>query len=91
MENMYKFLKSWNLCNKYQKQLLDNATKTGLDAVTPAFKTAIHKTSEATTEFIENKIADKIVKPRSMPEGNSTEIEEIIIPQEKREKIGIIG
>ena len=70
---------------------MDNATKTGLDAVTPAFKTAIHKTSEATTEFIENKIADKIVKPRSMPEGNSTEIEEIIIPQEKREKIGIIG
>ena len=39
----------------------------------------------------ENKIADKIVKPRSVPEGNSTEIEEIIIPQEKREKIGIIG
>ena len=83
-------MKSWNLCNKYQKQLLDNATKTGLDAVTTAFKRAIHKTSEAKSKYIKNKIAHKIVKPRSVPEGNSTEIEEIIIPQEKREKIVII-
>ena len=60
------------LSNKYVKELLDNAAKTGLDALKPASKKVIHKAAEPTGEFIRNKIADKIVKP----EAKSRNVEE---------------
>ena len=41
-------------------------------------KKVIHKTVEATGEFSESKVADKIVKPKN--------VEEIIVPLEKRKK-----
>ena len=41
-------------------------------------KKVIHKTVEATGEFTENKVADKIVKPKN--------VKEIIVPLEKRKK-----
>ena len=51
---------------------------TGLDALkTASSKRVAHKAAEATGEFIENKIAEKIVKLYG----------EIIIPPEKREEI----
>ena len=53
-----------NLSNKYEKQLLDTATKTKLDAPKTASKKVVHKAAEATGEFIGNKIADKIEKPK---------------------------
>ena len=52
-----------NLCNKYGKQLLDTAAKTGLDALKTASQKVVHKAAEATGDFIGNKIVDKIVKP----------------------------
>ena len=52
-----------NLPNRYGKQLLDTAAKTGLVALKTASKNVVHKAAEATVEFIGNKIADKIVKP----------------------------
>ena len=45
-----------NLSNKYKKQLLD----TELDALKTASKIMVHEVAEATSEFIGNKIADKI-------------------------------
>ena len=45
---------------KYRKQLLD----TGLDTLKTASKKVVLKATEATGEFIENKIFDKIVKPK---------------------------
>ena len=51
------------------------------------FQKVVHKTAEATGEFIGNKIADKIVKPKPVPDDNSRYVEEIFIPPEKREEI----
>ena len=65
-----------NFYNKYRKQLLD----IGLDSLKTASKTMVYKAAEATSEFIGNKIANKIVK-------TLRNIEEIIIPLEKREEI----
>ena len=72
-----------NLSNKYGKQFLDTATKTGLDALKTASKKTVHEAVEATGEFIGNKIADKTVKP----DENSINVEEIIIPPKKREEM----
>ena len=86
-----KYVKRWgllsfgrNLSNKYGKQLLDTATKTGIDALKTASKKVAHKAPEVTGEFIGNKIADKIVNPKPLPDENSWNVEEIIIPIEHR-------
>ena len=71
-----------NISHKYRKQLLDVVTEKGLDALKSSSKKLVHK-----TEFIGNKIADEIVKPKPVPDENSRNIEEIIIPPEKREEI----
>ena len=47
------------------------------------FKKLSHKATEATVEFLRTKIANKIVKP----DGNSRNVEEIIITPEKREEV----
>ena len=46
--------------DKYGKKLMDNATKTGIDAAKTASKQVVQKTAEATRVLIGNKIADKI-------------------------------
>ena len=66
---------------------MDTATKTGLDDAKTASRKVIHKTAEATEELIENKIAEKIVKPKPLPEANSRNVEEIVIPPEKRQEV----
>ena len=71
-----------NLSNKYKIQLLD----TGLDSLKTASKKVVHKAAEAIGEFIGVKIADKIV-PKHVIDENPRNVEEIIIPPEKREKI----
>ena len=68
-----------NLSSKYGKQLLDTATKTGLDILKNASKKLGHKAAEATEVFIGNKITDKIVKPNPLVAINSINVEEIII------------
>ena len=49
-----------NLSNKYSQKRLDSAIKTTADLMTTASKRAIQKTTEATVDLIDNKIADKI-------------------------------
>ena len=34
-----------------------------------------------------NKIADKILKPKPVPDAKSRNVEEIVVPPEKRQKI----
>ena len=46
--------------DKCGKNLLDTATKTGVDAAETASKQVAQKTAEATQDLIGNKIADKI-------------------------------
>ena len=76
-----------NLSNNYRKKLFDAATKTGLDALKITSKKVTHKAAEATGEVIGNKIANKIVKPKPIPEVNLRNVEEIIFPPAKRKEI----
>ena len=65
---------------------MDTATKTRLDALKTATKKVVRKGAEATGEFIENIYASKIVKPKPVLESNSTNLEKIIIPSEKKRR-----
>ena len=69
-----------NLSDKCGKKLLDTTMKTGLDAAKTAAKKVVHKTVGAAGEFIGNKIAEKVMKPKPMPDENSRNVEEIVIP-----------
>ena len=70
--------------NKYGKKSMDTATKIGIDAEKTALKRVVQKTTEATGDFIGNKIADKIT---SIGKPKEKETEEIYIPPEKRQQI----
>ena len=74
--------------NKYDKKLMDAATKTGIDAAKTVSKILVQKTAEATGDLIGNEIADKITsicKPKEKEKAK--EIEEIYIHQKKDNKL----
>ena len=75
--------------NKYGKKLLDTATETRLYVLKTVSKKVVHKSAESTSESnsLTNKIADKIVKPKPLPAASSRNIEEIVIPLEKRQEM----
>ena len=50
-------------------------------------KKVAHKAPEGTGEIIENKIADKIEKPKHVFDENPRNVKEITILPEKREEI----
>ena len=64
---------------------------TGLDALKTASKKVFHKIGEYLGSKITDAVAkssnDKIVKPKHVSDGNPRNVEEIIIPLEKREEI----
>ena len=68
----YGFL---SFAGKYRKQL-------GLDLKQTASKNVVHKTAE----FLGTKIVE-IVKPKHVIDKNPINVEEIIIPSEKKEEI----
>ena len=75
--------------NKYGKNLMNTATKTGIDAAKIASKRVVQKNAEATGDLIGNKIADKITcigKPKEIPKTKEKP-EEIYIPPEKRQQV----
>ena len=74
-----------NLSDKYDKKILDTATKTELDFAKTASKKVVHKTAEGREELIGSKIAEKIVKPKPMSDMNLKNVEEIVIPPKKRQ------
>ena len=77
--------------DKYDKKLMDTATKTGIDAAETASKRVVQKSAEVTGYLIGNKIADKITsagKTRSKErEDETNKRQEIYIPPEKRQQI----
>ena len=79
--------------DKYDKKIMDTATKTGVDAAKTASKRVVQKTAEATEDLIGNEIADKITyvgKSENKQKENkneTNEAEEIYIPPEKRQQI----
>ena len=75
-----------NIFNAYGKQLLYIATKTGLDVLKDASKTAQSiKQLKQRVDLEERKIADNIVKPEALLNASCRNVEEIIIPSEKTE------
>ena len=48
-----------NFGDKYGKELMDTATKTGIDVAKTASKRVVQTTAEATGDLIGNKISDK--------------------------------
>ena len=63
------------------KKLLSTATKTGVH------KKAVHKIVEATGESIGKKVTEINVKPELAENDNSRNIEEVVIPTEKRQEM----
>ena len=83
----YSFLSfARKLGDRYGKNLIDTATKTGIDAAKTASKRGAQKTAEATGDLIGNKIADKIISVGKTKE-KTNKPEEIYIPPEKRQEI----
>ena len=67
---------------------MDNATKTGIDAIKTALKKVVPKTAEATGYLVGKKIADKITSlGKTTSKGKEDERQEIYIPPEKRQQI----
>ena len=74
--------------DRYDKKLMDTATKTGIDAANTASKRVVQKTTEATEDLIGNKTANKITSiGKSKNKEKKGEIKEIYIPPEKRQQI----
>ena len=64
---------------------MDTAAKAGLDASKTTSKILVHKTGESIEELIWNKISEKFLKTKSVPNENSRNVEEIVTPAEKRQ------
>ena len=76
--------------DKYDKKLMEAATKTGTDAAKTASKRVVQKTVEATGDLTGNKIADKITsldKTKSDGKEKVKEEQEIYMPPEKTQQI----
>ena len=85
----YSFLSlARKFSDKYDKKLMDTATKTGIDNAKTASKKVVQKAAEGTGDLIANKIADKITSIGKPKEKEKTkEKEEIYLPPEKRQQI----
>ena len=84
----YGFLSFAKKCgNKHGKELMDTATKTGIDAAKTTSKRIVQKTAEGTGDLIGNKIADKITSIGKPKEKETKKIEEIYIPPKKGQQI----
>ena len=82
----YKFLSFARiLSNKYRIILLDTSTKTRLGVLKNASKKVAHKTAEAAGESIGNKITGKSLKPKLIPDENSTNLKKWLFHQKKME------
>ena len=74
--------------DKYDKTLMDTATKTGIDPAKTASKRVAQETEEAKGDLIGNKIVDKITSiGKSKEKEKLNKSEEIYIPPEKRQQI----
>ena len=70
---------SKNVSSKYSQKLLDHAKQSATDALKTSSKRVIQKTTEATSDLIGNKIADKITRvSKTSPQNNLQTSEEIL-------------
>ena len=83
----YDFLSfAKKLGDKYDKKLIDTATKTGIDAAKTASKIVVKKTAEATGDSIGSKIADKITLV-GKPKKKTNKTYKFYISPKKRQQI----
>ena len=80
------------MSNKYGRKILDKSMDAGKDFAKIAGKKVLHKSAEAAGDMIGNKIADRITKSsrnKAQKEDDRImeEIQELVIPPEKREQI----
>ena len=69
------------------EKLFDTSTKAGPDVSRTTPKNVVHKTAEKTGELIGNKVNENFVKQKHVPEVNSRNVEETVIPPEKRQEL----
>ena len=69
-----------SLISIYSQKLLDYAKLSGTDAIKTSSRRVIQKTLEATSDFIGNKIADKITRAFKISPKNNSETNEEEIP-----------
>ena len=72
-----------NVSDKYGKQLLNTATKTGINASNKV----IHRAAETTGELLGNKISDAVTKSYNEKFKKTKPVVAVIIPPENREQI----
>ena len=74
--------------DKYDKKLMDAATKTEIDAAKTASKRVVQKAAEDTGDLIQNEIADKITSlGKAKSKEKEDERQEIYILPEKSQQI----
>ena len=73
---------AWTFSIKYRKQLLDTATKTGINTS----KKVINKAAEATGKFLRNETVDAVAKLYNDKIVKTRPVAEIIIPPVKEKK-----
>ena len=66
---------------------MDASTKIGVNVLKVQQKKKAHKAAEVTGELLGNKTGDKIVISKPVLEGNSRNVDGIIIPPEQRKEI----
>ena len=71
---------------RYGKNLMDTATKTGIDTAKTTSQRVVQKTAEATEDLIGNKIAHQITS-LGKPKEETKKTEESYISPEKRQQI----
>ena len=72
-----------NFSNKYRKKIIGYRAR----CFKNCFQKVVHKAAKATDEFIGNNIAEKIVKQKLVIDEISINVDEIIIPPEKKEEM----
>ena len=73
--------------NKYGKNLMDTATKSGIDPAKTASKRVVQKIAEATGDLTGNKIADKITSIGKPKEKKQKKQKKLISHQKKGNKL----
>ena len=74
--------------DKYDKKLMDTATKTGIDAAKIVSKQVVKKNAEATGDLIRNTIANEITSlGKTKSKEKEDKRQDIYIPPEKRQQI----
>ena len=74
--------------DKYDKKLMDTATKTGIDAAKIVSKQVVKKNAEATGDLIRNTIANEITSlGKTKSKEKEDKRQDIYISPEKRQQI----